>query len=453
MSDGQDGSAVDRRPASTANRQDTPVRRLPWILHQPLLLAGIPFVVFIATLVAVSLAPSWQLKPLQIGAVGESVQPLTWSPDGTRFLAQRSEQLLVVRARDGEVLAVVYGRSPVWVDDHTIDLLRDSGPSHAELFRLDLNGGPATIIGSPLDTAQLLAAGGSLAAVNMAGSIKTVVLNPVDGHRIASLPNLRAINWIRPGVLVAKTVRPDLQALGTLAGSMVIWTANGDIEPIAADLAEVMDTIAPSPSGDAFACICAEVRGPHQVSGLGVYKVDLEAGAIVALVSHYPTNELIGRRPLPKHLAALMKRMNASWKRLAPWTPGHNGWAMPAIAWLDPSSLLFIDAGGMHRVDLNPDAKAIPGIDASKLVTPGNAGRVYRLDGGLAVIEQKGGAYTGLSVLSVLGPTGDIRLRQSLPSWNPGYLALDSALRRAVFVTDPQLPTGPEQRFMVLAYE
>jgi hypothetical protein len=420
MSDGQDGSAVDRRPASTANRQDTPVRRLPWILHQPLLLAGIPFVVFIATLVAVSLAPSWQLKPLQIGAVGESVQPLTWSPDGTRFLAQRSEQLLVVRARDGEVLAVVYGRSPVWVDDHTIDLLRDSGPSHAELFRLDLNGGPATIIGSPLDTAQLLAAGGSLAAVNMAGSIKTVVLNPVDGHRIASLPNLRAINWIRPGVLVAKTVRPDLQALGTLAGSMVIWTANGDIEPIAADLAEVMDTIAPSPSGDAFACICAEVRGPHQVSGLGVYKVDLGAGA---------------------------------WKRLAPWTPGHNGWAMPAIAWLDPSSLLFIDAGGMHRVDLNPDAKAIPGIDASKLVTPGNAGRVYRLDGGLAVIEQQGGAYTGLSVISVLGPTGDIRLRQSLPSWNPGYLALDSALRRAVFVTDPQLPTGPQQRFMVLAYE
>ena len=32
---------------------------------------------------------------------------------------------------------------------------------------------------------------------------------------------------------------------------------------------------------------------------------------IVALVSRYPTNELIGRRPLPKRLAALLVRMNA----------------------------------------------------------------------------------------------------------------------------------------------
>ena len=31
---------------------------------------------------------------------------------------------------------------------------------------------------------------------------------------------------------------------------------------------------------------------------------------IVALVSRYPTNELIGRRPLPKRLAALVTRMN-----------------------------------------------------------------------------------------------------------------------------------------------
>ena len=33
---------------------------------------------------------------------------------------------------------------------------------------------------------------------------------------------------------------------------------------------------------------------------------------IVALVSRYPTNELIGRRPLPKRLAALMTRLNVS---------------------------------------------------------------------------------------------------------------------------------------------
>src|SRR5487761_2780898 len=33
---------------------------------------------------------------------------------------------------------------------------------------------------------------------------------------------------------------------------------------------------------------------------------------IVALVSHYPTNELIGRRPLPKRLAALETRMNVA---------------------------------------------------------------------------------------------------------------------------------------------
>ena len=31
---------------------------------------------------------------------------------------------------------------------------------------------------------------------------------------------------------------------------------------------------------------------------------------IVALVSRYPTNELIGRRPLPKRIAALKVRMN-----------------------------------------------------------------------------------------------------------------------------------------------
>src|SRR5436189_5583443 len=33
---------------------------------------------------------------------------------------------------------------------------------------------------------------------------------------------------------------------------------------------------------------------------------------IVALVSRYPTIELIGRRPLPKRLAALLMRMNVS---------------------------------------------------------------------------------------------------------------------------------------------
>ena len=31
---------------------------------------------------------------------------------------------------------------------------------------------------------------------------------------------------------------------------------------------------------------------------------------IVSLVSRYPTNELIGRRPLPKRIAALMGRLN-----------------------------------------------------------------------------------------------------------------------------------------------
>ena len=31
---------------------------------------------------------------------------------------------------------------------------------------------------------------------------------------------------------------------------------------------------------------------------------------IVALVSRYPTNELIGRRPLPKRITALVERLN-----------------------------------------------------------------------------------------------------------------------------------------------
>jgi hypothetical protein len=31
---------------------------------------------------------------------------------------------------------------------------------------------------------------------------------------------------------------------------------------------------------------------------------------IIALVGHYPTNKLIGRRPLPKRLSALLTQMN-----------------------------------------------------------------------------------------------------------------------------------------------
>lgn len=398
----------------------SPTRTGLGVLGQPPVAAGVALVLFLGTLVALSVGPSWRLEPLKLGTPGENLQAVSWSPDGTRFTVQRTDQFLVVRASDGRVLRTVAGRWPVWVDDSTIDALRDIGLQRTELVRVDLQTGIWTTIAQPLPAARLAGGGVSpLAATSVIGPRGTVVLDPVDGRRIAVLPELRGIAWARPGFLIAKTVVPDLQASGSLPGLLRVWTAVGGVQSIGVGLVELRDAMVPSPSGDAFACVCARLDAASMLSAPALYKVPIDGSA--------PT-------------------------RLSDWVDG-GPTANPLVAWLDDSSIVFLDGAGMHRINIGPGPMPMPRLDPGTLFTPGNAGRLYRIGDGLAILESQGGGPTGVSWLTLLGPNADVRFRRFFPSWNTAILIVDPLRPRAVLATDPQPPDGPPDRFFVLSYE
>jgi hypothetical protein len=405
-------------PAATIHR--SPSGRAPRVLRHPLFLAGVPFVLFLGALIAISLAPSWRLDVLLLGTPGEFLQPISWSPDGTRFAVQRGEQFLIVGASDGKVLRTIVGNWPVWVDDNTIDALRDIGLQRTELRRIDLETGDSTTIAQPLPVARLTAGGGGLplAATAVGRDIVTVVLTPIGGRRLAVLQDLRGISWVRPGILVLKTVIPELQAFGSLPGSLRAWSG-GDVRLIGGRLIELRDTIAPSPSGQDFACVCADPGADGKFSDPAVYLVPLDGSA--------PT-------------------------RLSEWVAAPTT-ADPLIAWLDDETLVFLDGAGMHRVDLRSRPLLMAGLDPGAVFTAGGVGRLYRIGDSLAVLETNGHGPTGVTRLTVIGPSGDVRFRRSFPSWNAAYLVVDPAHPRAILATDPQPPDGPSNRFFVLSYE
>src|SRR5689334_15741172 len=95
-------------------------------------------IVTLAILIAVPIAMvtrghDWTLHRLPFGIVGDDLPPKAWSPDGTKILFAQLERFVVVRASDGQALFAGYGSWPVWVDDETVDAVRDIGLGRSQI--------------------------------------------------------------------------------------------------------------------------------------------------------------------------------------------------------------------------------------------------------------------------------------------------------------------------------
>lgn len=351
-----------------------------------------------------------------VGSPGEELQPGTWSSDGRRVLLQRVDQFVILRVADGSVARTGFGFAPIWVDDGRVDFLRDNG-GRSELVTLDLSNGLSNVFGMPTGTSTLVGRGAlDLAATTVAAALVTTIVDPIDGRIIATLPDVRAVAWARPGTLILKTVErdPARGAIGFRPGELEAWSAGDGLRSIATGLIDVRDVIDPSPSGDAFLCVCRRAQAARQEPD-GIYRVSVD-----------------GSRA----------------ERLADVTPRPN--VDPVPSWLSESIAVFLDGSGLHRLELGANAETLDGLGLGELPQPGYTGRAYALSGRVVVSVQVGSGPTGQGRLTARGQRGEIEFSQTFPAWNGVGLVVDPSHDQALVVSDPQLPNASPNRFYVL---
>jgi hypothetical protein len=386
-------------------------------LGHPLVVPGLLGILVLLPIILLAQIPRWHLDPIPMGSPGEEFQPGSWSPDGKRFVFSRLDQFIVVRVADGAVQWTGFGSWPVWVDDETIDAVRDIGLSRWQLYRLDLSSGRGEALPITLGVGRLVGRGVlDLAAATLTDSISTTVLDPLSGRQIATIPGVRAIGWIRPGLLIGKAVDAANQGIGLQPGSLVAWTARDGARPIGPHLDDVRDVITGSPAGDAIACVCARMDTGAAQPPIGIYRVPVDGS--------------------PPTLLADVVRGDAN--------------TDPIVSWLDDSSVVFLDGAGLHRITPQGTDSAIPGIDPSDLPAMGYYGRAYRLGDAVAVASQLGSGPTGQARLTLVGLDGEIQSRHVFPSWNGVGMIIDSARPQALVYTDPREADEPPGRYFVL---
>ncbi len=391
---------------------------MPERLRHPLIVAALVGIVVLVPVAGLAWLPRWNLDPVAIGSPGEDFQPRSWSPDGRRFIFERIDQFVVVRVGDGTVERTGFGAFPVWVDNQTIDSIRDIGLSRSQVVRLALDTGRSDAITSPLGTVKLVGRGVvDLAATTNIGTIGTTIIDPIDGRRIEELPDVRAIDWIRPGTLIGKTVDFDHQGIGLQPGSLVVWTKRDGARPIGPNLLDVRDLVAATPTGDAIACVCMAMSNGAARPPAGIYRVPIDGSAAT---------------------------------RLADVVTGSAN-EDPVASWFDDGSLVFLDGAGLHRIGPDGTTRAIP-VDPGDLPRKGYTGRAYRLGDAIVLASQLGSSDTGLARLTVLAPSGEVGYRQTFPSWNGVGLVIDPARPQALVITDPQRPDRASGRYFVLSH-
>lgn len=384
----------------------------------PLIVVAIVGLAVTVTIVTFAMMPTWEVRTLPVGTPGESIQSVAWSPDGTRFVTQENGRYVIMRASDAGVLLAVDGYSPVWIDDRTIASLREIGAMRTQLVKLDLGADYPSPAGAPLGIARLIADhAGHLAARSEIGEVLTKVLDPTDGHVIATLPGLRAQVWAGSGILVSKTEDLRRQGQGVLPGSLVAWSAGRRPRPIGVGLVEYHDSVTVSPGGDAIACVCGSI--------------DDEAGTT------------------PRLAITIVPIDGSPATALAPWD-ALTSFVNPVVIWLDDRTLVFVDRSGLRRVSVDGVVEALPGFDPSELSTPGSFARIAMVGDALAIVTLQAQGPTGIARLTVIGPDGSVALRQSFPSSNPPSIVADSNRRRALIVSDPPQTHEPPNRVFLL---
>ena len=401
-------------PAPSSRPGTTPMRSrrhaVIAVLATIAILVAVPIVV-------VTYRPGWTLRPLVFASPGEDLQPRGWSPDGTQFLFSRIDQFVVVRVADGARVWTGYGAWPVWVDDDTIDAIRDIGLGRSQIARIALRGTATSDTLPPVfETAKLVGEGPlELAATTNIGSTWAAVLDPRTGRVVAHLPDVRAIGWAGPGNLIAKTTGPSA-IQGSSPGHLRAWSARDGLRPIGGDLIEIADVVSAAPSGDAIVCRCALPTDAPQTEG-SIYVVPLDGSA-------------------PRKLFDITRDdVNIQTN----------------FGWLSDGSLIVLDGLGLHRFALDGRSLSAPTIAATDLPAPKYAGRAYVLGGEVVLGSQLGSGPTGEARLTIRRLDGEVVLGQTSQSWNGVGLVIDHDRPRALVIGDPQQPSGPPQSFFVLA--
>ena len=360
-----------------------------WLGH-PLLIAAVVGLVVLLPVAGLATLGRWTVDPVSFARPGEGFQPGTWSPDGTRFIFQAGgAQFLVVRVWDGAVMRTGHGSGPVWVDNDTIDSVQDTGLLSSHVDRMIVSTGRALTIVPKLGSVRLVGRGVvDLAATGNVGDIETTIIDPIDGRKIAYIPGVRAIDWVRPGVMIGKTSNVELQGIGYRPGSLVVWTAGNGARPIGPDLLDVRDLVAYAPVGDAIACVCAPLNTGAAKPPEGIYRVPLDGSPAIRLAD--------------------ITRAN------------YNG--DPVVGWFDDGSIVFMDGVGLHRIGPDGSNATVP-VDPGDLPGTKLPGRAFRFGNAIALASQLvNTADVGMSRLTIMGLTGEVGYRQTFATGGVGLI-------------------------------
>ncbi len=377
-------------------------------------------IVTVAILIAVPIAMvtrghDWTLHPFPFGIPGDDLPPKAWSPNGTKILFAQLERFLVVRASDGQPLYAGYGSWPVWVDDDTVDAVRDIGLGRSQIARVDVTGNNrGETLPAVLKTARLVEGGPLELAATGVTDFWTTILDSRTGRVIAELPGVRAIRWVSPGVLVTKTVERDISVQGQLPGHLGVWTGRDGLRPIGGEEIEVADDVAVTPNGDAVVCRCALATD-----------ASTEGSIVVVPLDGHPTRKLLDLTHGDVNIQT-------------------------NFGWLSDGSLVVLDGLGLHRFSLDGVSLPVPTLARDDLPAPKYAGRAYVLGDGIVIGSQLAHTTEGRVRLTIRGLDGKLELDRTMTSMNGLWLLADHERARALLATDPYQPGEPAAAYFVL---
>jgi hypothetical protein len=397
-------------PPAAAPRSSTPSG------HHAIVAAIVTVAILIAVPVAmVTRGHDWTLRPFAFGIAGDDLVPKAWSPDGTKILFAQLERFVVVRASDRQRLFAGYGSWPVWVDDDTVDAVRDIGSGRSQIARVDVTGrNRGDTLPPVLKTAKLVEGGPIELAATGLTDFWTTVLDSRTGRVIAELPGVRAIRWVSRGVLVTKTVERDSSVQGQLPGHLGVWTARDGLRPIGGDVFEIADEVAVAPNGDAVVCRCALATD-----------ASTEGSIVMVPFDGGPTRKLFD-----------LTRGNVN--------------IQTNFGWLSDGTLVVLDGLGLHRFSLDGVSLPAPTLAADDLPAPKYAGRAYVLGDRIVIGSQLAHSTEGRVRLTIRGLDGTLELDRTMTSLNDLWLLTDHDRPRALVGTDPERPGEAAFAYFVL---